>query len=545
MRHSSTAASADVPARALFAAPLRIPAAMLTLALLSACSGGGSDPALFAPPPSAAGPAPIAAAQVDAAVAQLDGIVADVMRRSQVPGMAVAVVKDGKTLYAKGFGVRRIGSPDKVDADTVFQLASMSKSVGATVVARLVGQGVVSWDTPVVRELPDFKLADDATTQRVTIGDFYAHRSGLQASAGDDLEALGFDRPQVLQRLRYTPLQAYGTSYNYANFGMTAGGEAAAVAAGVEWATLSERLLYQPLGMTATSSRFADFMQRGNRASPHVKRDGRYQALYQRQPDAQSPAGGVSSSVNDLTRWMSLVLQKGSYQGRSVVQAEALAAALSPQVVKSPASASEPASYYGYGFALATSASGREKITHSGAFIAGAGTSFSMIPSAGLAIVTLTNAAPVGAPEAVNAAFEDLVEFGEVKQDWLAVVGAAMAGFYVLDGSLAGQPPPAQPVAPLGSNAYTGSYANSYYGDAVVQAQGNELVLKMGPGGVKTFALRHWSGNTFVFDLPLDDSEPGSVSRVDFKPGVSGLSDSLQIEYFAADSARSVFTKTR
>ena len=524
---------------------------------LAACAGGDSG-VVFVPAPANAGPTggdsqspaeayavPIPAGQIDAAVAKLDELAADLMRRSNIPGMAVAVVKDGRTVYAKGFGVRRVGSPERVDADTVFQLASMSKPIGATVVAGLVGKETVSWDTPVVTKLPRFALSDDWTTQHVTIGDFYAHRSGLGPHVGDHLEDLGYDRQQVLQRLRYVSLQPFRTTYTYTNFGLTAGAEAAATAAGLDWATLSERTLYQPLGMTSTSSRFADFMQRGNRASGHVKRDGSYQALYQRQPDAQSPAGGVSSSVNDVAHWMSMVLQNGSYEGRPVVKAEALLPAISAQIVSSPStSASARAGFYGYGFNVGTSPSGRVKLSHSGAFLLGAGTAFSMIPSAGVAIVTLTNAAPVGAAEALNAAFDDLVEFGQVSRDWYVAYGARMAQLYDLDGSLVGQQPPAQPVAPLGSNAYTGTYDNSYYGRAVVEASGSGLVLKMGPVGARTFTLRHWNGNTFVFDLSGENAEPGSLSRIDFKPGVSGLSESLQIEYYAQDIARGVFTKT-
>ncbi|WP_442287856.1 serine hydrolase [Variovorax sp. M-6] len=513
---------------------------------LAACSGGGGGNAVVVPQAvGGTGAAPIPTEQIDAAVAKLDELVADIMRRSNIPGMAVAVVKDGRTIYAKGFGVRRVGSPERVDADTVFQLASMSKPIGATVVAGLVGRGTVSWDTPVVSKLAGFSLADASVTQRATIGDFYAHRSGLHGGVGDDLEGLGYDRQQILQRLRYAPLLPFRTRYNYANFGMTVGGEAAAVASGLEWATLSERTLYQPLGMNATSSRFADFMQRDNRASPHVLSDGRYQALHQRQPDAQSPAGGASSSVNDLAHWMSMVLQNGTYQGRPVVKAEALRPAISPQIVSSPAAnASAPAGHYGYGFVIGTSSSGRVKLAHSGAFMLGAATSFSMIPSAGVAIVTLTNAAPVGAPEAVNASFDDLVEFGQVKSDWLAVHGAAFAKLYAIEGSLVDQQPPAQPVAPLGHNAYTGTYANSFYGNAMVESSGSGLVLKMGPGGARVFALRHWNGNSFVFDFPREIAEPGALSRIDFKPGVSGLSDSLQIEYYAEDIAGGVFTKT-
>ncbi|MDM0085069.1 serine hydrolase [Variovorax sp. J31P179] len=521
---------------------------------MSACGGGGgatvfvpvsapaSGPVLGASPAQDVAVA-IPPGQVDAAIAKLDDLAADIMHRSNIPGMAVAVVKDGKTVYAKGFGVRRMGSSEAVDADTVFQLASMSKPIGATVVAGLVSNDTVSWNTPVATLLPGFKLSDDWASQQVTIGDLYAHRSGLPEHAGDRLEDLGYDRRQVIERLRHVPLDGFRIKYAYTNFGLTAGAEAAATAAGQDWAALSERILYRPLGMTATSSRFADYMQRGNRTYPHVKQDGRYQALYQREPDAQSPAGGVSSSVNDLAHWMSLVLQDGSYQGLPVLKAEALLPAISAQIVNAPAdSATARAGFYGYGFNVGTSSSGRVKLSHSGAFLLGAGTAFSMIPSAGVAIVTLTNASPVGAAEALNASFDDLVEFGKPTRDWYAAYSERMASLFALDGSLAGQPAPTQPAPALGNGAYTGRYANDYYGDAVVEVSGGGLLLRMGPTGTKIYALRHWSGNTFVFDLSGENAEPGSLSRIDFRPGAPGVSQSLQIEYYAEDVARGVFT---
>lgn len=518
---------------------------------LAACAGdgghvarppvGGGDGSL---PPSQTPALPIPAGQIDAAVTRLDAVIEDIMRRSNVPGMAVAVVKDGHTVYAKGFGVRRAGAAQRVDADTVFQLASMSKPIGATVVAGLVSQGRVTWDTPVVTPLPWFALSDDWITKHVTIGDLYAHRSGLGDHAGDQLEELGYDRKQVLERLRYLPLKPFRISYAYTNLGLTAGAEAAGTAAGLDWATLSERTLYQPLGMSATSSRFADYMQRANRASPHVKRDGRYQALYQRQPDAQSPAGGVSSSANDVAHWMSMVMQSGTYEGRALIQPEALLPAISAQSVSSPAtSAAARAGFYGYGFNVGTTPAGRVKLSHSGAFLLGAGTAFTIIPQAGVAIVTLTNAAPVGAAEAVNASFEDLVEFGRITRDWYPGYQALMAGYYAPEGALAGKAPPARPAAPLGSQAYIGTYANDYYGNAVVEASGSGLRLRMGPGGATIYPLRHWDGNRFVFDLSGENAEPGSISRIDFKPGATGVSDSLQIEYFAQDLAHGVFKR--
>ena len=274
-------------------------------------------------PPQTAG-VPIPDGQIDKAIASLDAIASDVMKRSGIPGMAIAVVRDGKTVYAKGFGVRKIGESQPIDADTVFQIASLSKSLAASVVAHQVGAGIVKWDTPVVAHLPWLKVTDPWITQHVTIADMFSHRSGLPDHAGDDLEDLGYDRRTVLERLGLLRLHSFRNVYAYTNFGLTAAAESVAAASGQDWESLSEAVLYKPLGMTATSSRFADFEKRPNRALGHVKVGDGFQPKYQRLPDAESPAGGVSSSANDLARWMALVLQNGTFEGRQIIPAEAL-----------------------------------------------------------------------------------------------------------------------------------------------------------------------------------------------------------------------------
>ena len=161
------------------------------------------------------------------AVKDLPRVVQDIMKRSHVPGMAVAVVMDGKTVLTQGYGTREVGKNAPVDAGTVFQIASISKSLSATVAAMEVSQGVVAWDDPVARYLPDFKLSNAYVSAHGTIGDFFAHRSGLPGTAGDDLEDLGYTRGDVMARLRLLPLDAFRTSYHYANFSTTIGADAA------------------------------------------------------------------------------------------------------------------------------------------------------------------------------------------------------------------------------------------------------------------------------------------------------------------------------
>ncbi|WP_201742155.1 serine hydrolase [Mangrovicoccus ximenensis] len=149
----------------------------------------------------------------------------------------------------------------------------------------------MNWTSPVRDFLPWFDLGDDWVSGHVTIGDLYAHRSGLPDHAGDDLEDIGYGRREVLERLGKLPQGPFRAQYAYTNFGLTAAAEAVATAAGTDWAALSEEAIYKPLGMTSTSSRHADYMGRANRAAGHVPGEGGYEAADLRQPDAQSAAG--------------------------------------------------------------------------------------------------------------------------------------------------------------------------------------------------------------------------------------------------------------
>lgn len=490
----------------------------LLVPTLPAC-GGDDDPAP-APPPD-----PVPEAQITAAIAQVDTLAANLMASSGVPGMAVAVVRGNQAVYARGFGRRLVTDPAPVDADTVFQLASVSKPIGATVVARQVGRGSIGWDTPVIQHLPGFALADAETTQAVTIGDLYAHRSGLPDHAGDRLEDMGYDRREVLARLRFLPLHPLRAVYDYTNFGMTAAAEAVANTAGTDWATLSEQAIYQPLGMTRTSSRYADFAARDNRALGHVKVSGTWVQGIGTMPDAQSPAGGVSASVNDLAKWLIMVLAKGELAGQRIVDAAALAPALSQQMQSGPPVQGRPASYYGYGFNVGTTELGLTNYNHSGGFAVGAATSFTVVPSLNLAIVTLTNGYPIGIPETLNAQFFDLVQYGAFRRDWGAIFAEAFAPLLLPEGRLVGQPRPANPLPARALSTYAGTYRNDYYGPLQVAEQGGALVMTLGAKPL-VLPLTHWDGDVFTFTLHNENASPGTISRAAF------ASNQVWLEYY-------------
>lgn len=489
----------------------------LLVPALPACGGDDNPPT---PPPD-----PIPDFQITEALAQLDALAANLMASSGVPGMAVAVVRGGKTVFAEGYGRRLVTDPAPVDADTVFQLASVSKPIGATVVARQVGRGGIRWDTPVREHLPWFALSAAEVTEAVTIGDMYAHRSGLPDHAGDRLEDMGYDRRQVLTRLRYLRLHPLRAVYDYTNFGMTAAAEAVATAAGIDWATLSEQAIYQPLGMTRTSSRYADFAARDNRAHGHVKVDGTWVQGMGTMPDAQSPAGGVSSSVNDMAKWLVMLLAKGEFAGQRIVEAAALAPALTQQMQSNPPANGRPAGYYGYGFNIGTTERGLTSYNHSGAFVVGAATNFTALPSLNLAIVTLTNGYPIGIPETLNAQFVDLVQYGAIRRDWGAIFADAFAPLLAPEGKLVGQPRPANPLPARALSVYTGTYQNDYYGPLQVTDQGGALVMTLGATPL-TLPLTHWDGDVFTFTLHNENATPGTISRAEF------ASDRVWLEYY-------------
>jgi CubicO group peptidase (beta-lactamase class C family) len=518
------------------AAPAALAVVLLTLAGCGSSPAQHHAPSLSEAPPNEVSGLDIPAGRVDEAIGKLDGLVDQLMKTSGIPGMAVAVVHDGKTQYAKGFGVKDIRTGAKVDADTVFQLASLSKPVGATVVAHEVTENVVDWNTPVSTKLPWFQLSDPYVTSNVTIADLYSHRSGLPDHAGDELEDLGYDQRQVLERLKYLQLSPFRITYGYNNFGLTAAAEAVAAAAGKPWEDLSDEVLYRPLGMTSTSSRFADFAGRPNHAVGHVKAGDKYQPLYTRNPDAQSPAGGVSSSINDMARWLAMVLGNGAYDGTQIVSSQALLPAVSAQMISVPsATPNARAGFYGHGFNVSVTSSGRTQYSHSGAFSMGAATAFSVLPSERVGIIALTNAAPIGVPETLAAQFMDLVQYGEVREDWPTLYRQAFDGMDRPEGSLVGKQPPANPAPAAPLSSYVGVYNNEFWGPATVSERDGTLQFTLGPRG-DTFPLSHWDGDTFTFTLQGENAAPGTISRATF------AGNTLALEYFD-DNKLGTFTR--
>ncbi len=218
-------------------------AAAASIALLSASMAMAED---------------LTAEQVEAALPGLRAMAETAVANGSVPGLAIVVVHEDEVVFLEGFGRKDAGRPDAVDPDTVFQIASMSKPLSSTVVAALVTQGVVDWDSRVADLRPDYRLHDAYPTAEVTVRDLFNHRSGLPGNAGNDLEEIGFQRDEILHRLRFvSPSSSFRSGYSYSNAGITMGALAAVAPTGKSWEDVADEVIFAPLGMTTASYRQA------------------------------------------------------------------------------------------------------------------------------------------------------------------------------------------------------------------------------------------------------------------------------------------------
>ena len=474
--------------------------------------------------------------KVTAALPKLRELARQVVAKGEVPGLSIGIVYRDEVVFLEGFGAREAGQPETVTADTVFQLASVSKPLAATVVAALVSDGVVKWDTR-IRDLdPNFALPEAYPTAQVTIRDLLSHRSGLAANAGNDIEDLGFSRDEILKRIRYTrPGGSFRATYAYSNFGFTAGAIAATRPTGKGWEELAEEKVYRPLGMQSTSSRSKDFILQPNRSSLHVRIDGKWSPLVKRNADAQAPAGGVSSNAKDMVQWLRLELGNGRYAGRPLIKEAALEQTRLPNIIRSVDPKTGIAGFYGMGWNVDFRDRGVEW-SHAGAFSAGARTLAHLLPAEKIGIVILSNAFPTGVPEGLAATFLDEVFAGKPSRDWIShwneiydanfgagAQKAAMAPY-------ASGPPSPSPAMPLG--AYTGFYNNAYVGDVRITEAGGALSVALGPAG-KRFPLKHFNRDLFLY-APFAES-PGWMAAVTFLIGPDGKAAQVTLENFDED----------
>lgn len=451
------------------------------------------------------------------ALEKLDAYISDTMTQTRVPGLAVAVVYKGQVVFAKGYGVRKLGEPAKVDPDTVFEIASVSKPLASTVMASLMEtEKGLSWDSRIKNLDPGFALADAAATEMLTLRDLFSHRSGLPTGAGDVLEDLGYSRPEILSRIRYVPLAGpFRESYHYSNFGLTEAAIAATLKTGKTWEELSQERLYSKIGMSSTSSRYSDYENRSNKAALHVLLDGSYRNWFVREADSEAPAGGVSSSVNDLAKWMELQLNDGMFDGKQIVDRAALDETHKPQMCTADKFTPVdqcPGNVYGLGWNVRRDAEKRLTLSHSGAFLLGISTAVFLVPDEQIGIVVLVNGTPTGVAESVGHVFLDYFHYGAAKNDYQAIFRPIFdrmmheSDDFCQDYSKLQPPASPKAAAPLAS--YQGTYSNPYYGELKIEVEGERLILRLPPRAAY-YELKHWDGDTFTYYFASENTGIG------------------------------------
>ena len=335
-----------------------------------------------------------AAAAVRAAVPAFDQLAAGMVARSGVPGAAVAVVAGDTVMYSRCFGLREMGSPDAVDAGTLFQLGGVSRSYTTTLLASLAGEGELSWDQPVRRVWPGFRLRDPWASREATFRDLTAARSGLPAYAGTELRAFGYSRAEILRRLRYLrPAAGFRAVWAPQDALVVAAAAAAERATGQSWAQLMLTRVLQPAGADGTVLGYRAFVRAADAATPHRLAGGTMVPQDPADEDVFAPALGVSSSLTDLVTFARLQLNGGALAGVRVAPSSLLAQ--TQRATTAIADSPDGTLAAGLGWQLST-IDGRLVATAAGGLACGSSAVVTLLPDDGVAVVVLANAYPQG-----------------------------------------------------------------------------------------------------------------------------------------------------
>ena len=423
----------------------------------------------------------------------------------KVPGFAVAIVKDDKVVFAKGYGVRELNKPDAVDSNTLFAIASNSKAFTAAAVAILVDEGKLKWDDPVTKYLPWFQLYDPYVTREMTVRDLLCHRSGLATFSGDLLwYESNYSRDEVVRRARFLkPTTSFRSSFGYQNIMFVAAGEIIRVVTGKTWDEFVRERFFIPLGMTRTITTHKQLMAATNVATPHNELKGTIRVIRYGNVDNAGAAGGIKSSVTDMAQWIRLQLGRGTFEGKKIFSANLSREMWTPHTIASGISEQgekfNPTTHfnlYGLGWGL-SDYQGRKVVAHGGG-LDGMVSRVALMPEENLGLVVLTNS-ETALPNILSNKIFDLF-LGVPKRDWnaefLARVSQTRATQQAEEKKIEdSRVRNTQPSLPLAS--YAGTYGGEMFGEVRVADEAGKLVVRFVPAPLFVGDLEHWHYDTF------------------------------------------------
>jgi CubicO group peptidase (beta-lactamase class C family) len=439
----------------------------------------------------------------------LDRTVARVLQTFEVPGLALTIVKDGKVVVAKGYGVKTLGQPDPVDAQTLFGIASNTKVFTATALGLLVERGLLEWDVPVVRYLPWFAMWDPWVTQHITIRDLLVHRSGLGLGAGDLLwwPPSTYDRKEISYRLRYIqPVTSFRSAYAYDNVLYTVAGEVIEAVSGRTWENFVQTEILDRVGMRASNVRHSAAEHGGNVATTHARVDGAVRVVKPFASDNTNPAGGINASAEDMARWLIVQLDSGRIGDEGRLFTERTARQLWTIVVPRDAGVPPPevaplrAGFLGYALGLnVRDYRGQKLITHTGG-LPGYVSRVAFMPDLKLGVAVLTNMESGAAFDALTWTVLDHY-LGAPAFDWIAAYvkleeRAAGAMQAAEAGANTARDTTSHPSLPL--ERYAATYRDAWYGDIAIRLEDGTLVMQFSKTPSLLGDLEHWQHDTFV-----------------------------------------------
>ena len=467
-----------------------------------------------------------AAAENDPA-AELNAFITRSLKEYQVPGAAVAVVKDGKVALVKGYGVRNVSKPGAVDENTIFQLASVTKTLTAAAAATVVDEGKLDWDKPIFNYLPEFVGYDPYMTRWLTERDLLAQRTGWPAYTGDQLDSFGYDRAEILRRLRFfKPRYSLREVAQYSNPGFFVAGEVAARCAKQSWNDLVEQRLFKPLEMSRSGT-VIKALKDSNATAAHAFVDGKIAVVEPTELDVTGAASSGTSTAADMSKLMLMFLNKGTFKDKRILKPETVAEMFKRSMVSAidftdlPPISDATGFYYGLGIGSYDYAG--HQIVEKGGALAGVRTIIVLVPDKNAGIVVLANLNLTAFPEAVRAYFLNQLLGIDPEADQKKIFALNEN----LKKLMAPPPAPKNPGkfnAPLQS--LVGVYENDYYGRCEILPDGKGVKIQFGPAKYPA-TLKHWNNGAFMMQFPGATQTPSVTT---FMIGEDGNADSFESE---------------
>ncbi|MDB5242840.1 MAG: beta-lactamase [Spirosoma sp.] len=444
---------------------------------------------------------------------QIDALVQRTLTTFDVPGIAVAVVKDGKVVHAKGYGVRSLRTREKVDENTLFGIASNTKAFTATALGILIDEGKLTWDDKVIDYIPEFRMYNGYVTEEFTIRDLLTHRSGLGLGAGDLMfwpDSSNFTMKDIIHNLRYLkPVSSFRTKYDYDNLLYMVAGEIIERVSGKSWEAFVEERIMQPLQMTRSAGSWQRVADKSNAIEAHASVNGKVEVIRRDSIRFGFAAGGINSSVADMTKWVIAQLNKGKYGDNLSKQlfSETVHQEMwSPQTILPVSPAPQPPynthfAAYGLGWGL-SDVKGFKQVAHTGG-LAGMVTQVTLLPELRLGIIVFTNQQVGAAFSAITNTIKDSY-LGIPVSNWVNTYservkkGQDEAGKITKDIWEGIAREEKSSTAKIDFNQYAGTYRDRWFGDVVLSQEGGKWWFRSVRSPKLTGELLFYRNNTFV-----------------------------------------------